>query len=264
MTNVINEQNTGVQTDYLNSLRMHSEIDPTSVELQFAAMQNDLAKENRAYAKEKIDAIKVSQAKSKEITQVIVDLRNAVAGLKDGEKVSTEKINNLENVLQMCKDYGIEFPGDKALMSAVSNLRTAIDNAIGGPGGQIEVSKIPDINGIRSALRGSDVNFNTKHYPNYHNISTRDLFGVNNIGWKHVSTADAQELIDNIFKGMKCSVSAINATIQSFQNIQETIGSDTQQQMLLIQDFMSKVSSYSQGAISAINKSGDTTTAIVR
>jgi hypothetical protein len=34
--------------------------------------------------------------------------------------------------------------------------------------------------------------------------------------------------------------------------------------MLLIQDMMSKVSSYSQGAASAINKAGDTLTAILR
>ena len=56
----------------------------------------------------------------------------------------------------------------------------------------------------------------------------------------------------------------INTAIQSLQNQQESIGSDTQQEMLLIQDLMSKVSSYSQGAIGAINKAGDTLTAIVR
>ena len=56
----------------------------------------------------------------------------------------------------------------------------------------------------------------------------------------------------------------VNKAIQSLQSQQEQIGSDTQQEMLLIQDLMSKVSSYSQGAIGAINKAGDTLTAIVR
>lgn len=60
------------------------------------------------------------------------------------------------------------------------------------------------------------------------------------------------------------TVASINAAIQSMQNVQETIGSDIQQEMLIIQDYMSKVSSYSQGAIGAINKAGDTLTSIVR
>ncbi len=60
------------------------------------------------------------------------------------------------------------------------------------------------------------------------------------------------------------TVASVNAAIQSMQNVQETIGSDIQQEMLIIQDYMSKVSSYSQGAIGAINKAGDTLTSIVR
>ncbi len=55
-----------------------------------------------------------------------------------------------------------------------------------------------------------------------------------------------------------------NLAIQSLQNMQETVGSSVQQEMLLIQDMMSKVSSYSQGAASAVNKAGDTLTAILR
>jgi hypothetical protein len=59
-------------------------------------------------------------------------------------------------------------------------------------------------------------------------------------------------------------VKDINLAIQSLQNMQETVGSSVQQEMLLIQDMMSKVSSYSQGAASAVNKAGDTLTAILR
>ena len=56
----------------------------------------------------------------------------------------------------------------------------------------------------------------------------------------------------------------IDSCIASLQSIQENMGSDVQQDMIFVQDFMSKVSSYSQGAISAISKSGDTLTSIVR
>ncbi len=60
------------------------------------------------------------------------------------------------------------------------------------------------------------------------------------------------------------NVADINKGIQSLQGIQETVGSDIQQQMLLIQELMGKVSSYTQGASSAVNKSGDVLTAILR
>ena len=59
-------------------------------------------------------------------------------------------------------------------------------------------------------------------------------------------------------------VKDVNLAIQSLQNMQETVGSSVQQEMLLIQDLLSKVSSYSQGAASAISKAGDTLTAILR
>uniref|UniRef100_UPI00386F2059 hypothetical protein n=1 Tax=Succinimonas sp. TaxID=1936151 RepID=UPI00386F2059 len=43
------------------------EVAITSVELMFAKLQNDLAIENREYAKDRIDAIKQKQQESKEI-----------------------------------------------------------------------------------------------------------------------------------------------------------------------------------------------------
>ncbi len=66
------------------------------------------------------------------------------------------------------------------------------------------------------------------------------------------------------FLGASVKVCDINKHIQSLQGIQETVGSDIQQQMLLIQELMGKVSSYTQGASSAVNKSGDVLTAILR
>ena len=70
--------------------------------------------------------------------------------------------------------------------------------------------------------------------------------------------------IISLDKDGKCTKAAINAAIASLQSVQETKGSDIQQDMIFVQDFMSKVSSYSQGAISAISKSGDVLTSIAR
>ncbi len=52
--------------------------------------------------------------------------------------------------------------------------------------------------------------------------------------------------------------------ITSLRNYQEQLGTDTQQKMVFIQDFMGQYNSYLQGANSAIQQSSQTLTAIAR
>lgn len=260
--NNTNFQNPEIQTEASKRIFGSSLNAASDIQLVFASLQNELANTNKEEAREKINGIKESQARSKEISMAVVSLRNAMSGLKEGDSVSAEKIQNFEQIMKTCNELGIKVPVGDAELSALKNLKAAIGSA--STSGGVDVAKINDIQGIRNMLKNSDINYKTAHYPNYKNISTRDLFGVKSIGWKTVSTADVQELMDNIMKGMKIKVADLNLTITSLQNMQETIGSDTQQQMLLIQDLMSKVSSYTQGASSAISKSGDTMNAILR
>ncbi len=146
----------------------------TSVELMFAKLQNDLAVENREYAKSRIEGIKAKQKDQKDISDCIVALRNQIKGITEGDKKVTID-PNLVNKINKWTPEGSS--------SMISCLATKAD---------------------------------------------------------------------------------VDACIASLQSIQETKGSDIQQDMIFVQDFMSKVSSYSQGAISAISKSGDTLTSIAR
>ncbi len=147
----------------------------TSVELMFAKLQNDLAVENREYAKSRIEGIKAKQAEQKEISNAIVALRGFLNGkTKDDESVVITDVNLINNINKWTP------PGSSNLISTISNK------------------------------------------------------------------------------------ARVDAAIASLQSIQETKGSDIQQDMIFVQDFMSKVASYSQGAISAISKSGDTLTSIAR
>jgi hypothetical protein len=52
--------------------------------------------------------------------------------------------------------------------------------------------------------------------------------------------------------------------IKSLQNYQETIGTNTQQQMVFVQDFMGQYNSYLTGANSAIQQSNQTLSTIAR
>ena len=147
----------------------------TSVELMFAKLQNDLAVENREYAKSRIEGIKAKQAEQKEISNLIASLRTKIAGLtKDDAEVKITDQKFLDDINKWTPK------GSSSLISGNTNK------------------------------------------------------------------------------------AGVEACIASLQSIQETKGSDIQQDMIFVQDFMSKVASYSQGAISAISKSGDTLTSIAR
>ena len=144
----------------------------TSVELMFAKLQNDLAVENREYAKSRIEGIKAKQKDQKDISDCIVALRNQIKGVTEGDKEITVDSKWVDKINKWTPE------GSSSLISS------------------------------------------------------------------------------------KTTKADIDACIASLQSIQE--GSDIQQDMIFVQDFMSKVSSYSQGAISAISKSGDTLTSIAR
>ena len=147
----------------------------TSVELMFAKLQNDLAVENREYAKSRIEGIKAKQKDQKDISDCIVALRGYIKGVTEGDKeIKIDDAKLIDKINKWTPE------GSKSLISA------------------------------------------------------------------------------------KTTKADIDACIASLQSIQETKGSDIQQDMIFVQDFMSKVSSYSQGAISAISKSGDTLTSIAR
>ena len=146
----------------------------TSVELMFAKLQNDLAVENREYAKSRIEGIKAKQKDQKDISDCIVALRGYIKGVTEGDKEITVDSKWVDKINKWTPE------GSSSLSSA------------------------------------------------------------------------------------KTTKADIDASIASLQGIQETKGSDIQQDMIFVQDFMSKVSSYSQGAISAISKSGDTLTSIAR
>lgn len=235
----------------------------TSVELMFAKLQNDLAIENREYAKAKIDGIKDKQRQAKEMSEAIVAIRSAITDLKDDDKITPEKIAKFDEIKAICEKHGIELPFPEDLQKAIDNLKQTIAGK--NPGDQILVSGIKDISGIRKTLHSYNTNATTKHYPDYTNISTRDLLAIHKgVGWKHVSCNDIQEIIDNASNSQWLKVGTLKNVIQSLQDKQSVIGSDTQQDMIFVQDFMSKVSSYSQGAISAIGKSGDVLTSIAR
>ena len=175
MVDNVNSNQATAQTEGAQNLNDKYGFDMiTSVELMFAKLQNDLAVENREYAKSRIEGIKAKQKDQKDISDCIVALRGYIKGVTEGDKEITVDSKWVDKINKWTPE------GSSSLISA------------------------------------------------------------------------------------KTTKADIDACIASLQGIQETKGSDIQQDMIFVQDFMSKVSSYSQGAISAISKSGDTLTSIAR
>ena len=56
----------------------------------------------------------------------------------------------------------------------------------------------------------------------------------------------------------------IDTIIASLQAVQEETGSDIQQEMVFVQDFMGQYNSYTQGASSAISSAAETLKAVAR
>lgn len=110
------------------------------------------------------------------------------------------------------------------------------------------------INALRSAA-GTLNTDDTKTKLNTHNA-------INNL------TASERNILNTITGGDKTtgevSRAQINTWIASLESEQETIGSDVQQQMVYVQDFMGQYNSYTQGCMSAITSINETLKTVAR
>ena len=169
MVDNVNSYQANVQTEGSQDFNDKHGFDMIAgVELIFAKLQNNLAAENRDYARSFIDEIKAKQANQKELSDLVAALRSTIDG----------KTNYDDKVI-------------------------------------IDADLADKINEWASS------------------------------GKFFISSGEV----------IKASV---DACILSLQNIQEIIAADVNRDMCYVQDFLYKVSSYSQGAISAISKHGDT------
>jgi len=169
MVDNVNSYQANVQTEGPQDFNDKQGFDIISgVELIFAKLQNNLAAENRDYARSFIDEIKAKQADQKELSDLVAALRSAIDG----------KTNYDDKVI-------------------------------------IDADLADKINEWASS------------------------------GKFFISSGEV----------IKASV---DSCILSLRNIQEIIAADVHRDMCCVQDFLHKVSSYSQGAISAISKPGDT------
>ncbi len=100
-----------------------------SVQMLFALLQMELAKDHKDGAKNLIENVKQNQAKSKEHAKLIADV-NAVLGSKDDDGDKKTRGDNLRKLKDRCVSLGIDanasFFGDKVSLAEGQKLVTSL------------------------------------------------------------------------------------------------------------------------------------------
>lgn len=245
-----------------------------SVQFMYAQLQMELASSNKEKALEKIDSIRVDQATSANYTSTI----NAMRDLKGYD----------------CEKYG-DLPTDpKAIEQELATAQAALE----------EIKQLQDTTGSyatsnydsdSSCWRTTDAT--TNYFKSNENISDASGFDCMRAQNDNLHTQDelksAQEALQTRITALEnmqtivnaqtasepstsiisdCSITLsgnftdddLDSWIASLEASQEEIGTDIQQEMVFIQDYMGQYNSYTQGASSAISEANDTLKTVAR
>lgn len=246
-----------------------------SVQYLFAQLQLELAKANKDAALNKIDAIKESQKESARMTTAINNLRSLKSDWSDDaiQTVGNLDVEHYDKEVEKCKAFIEEAKAERAQAQAgqdeIKNFffsgKKEVDDAKANfnESGEyestmmsVEMENYFKANGIDYASSG---------------VSRRQNAGEWDRAIKNLETrAQMLEVVD-VCKdyGIKLpsgdvSKEDIDTLIASIEAAQENVGSDIQQEMVFVQDFMGQYNAYTQGASSAISQAADTLKNVAR
>lgn len=241
-----------------------------NVELAFAMLQMELAQTNKSAAQDKIDAIRESQQTSKSYTTTI----NAMRVLA---KYDTTQ-------------YGALPTDADTLSSEIETCKAALDDLQSKLKGHEDKAASRDTSFVLKTEKAStDYWFDNqylKNAPAYaplrvggkedHNMYEMQQ-GIEALT-QRLSALEAMQTVQtnktpsgqsviaecNINVTGNFNQSQVSDWMASIEALQDELGSDIQQQMVLIQDHMGQYNSYTQGATSAISNYSETLKAVAR
>ena len=245
-----------------------------NIQLLFAQLQMELAQTNKESALEKIDQIRESQAESAAITEAINALRNLKSELDATGKddidisrfgtfpadMSDEERQAQITKLQECIDEG---NSQRALSikgksdDAQGNANKAVTGYKDCTAMSVEAEKFLKDNGVFIDNDGND----RWHNPDEWDDNLNAMAG-------RMAYLQAGDLCEKygieLPSSGKLTPERIDTVIASLQAVQEETGSDIQQEMVFVQDFMGQYKSYTQGASSAISSASETLKTVAR
>lgn len=258
----------GIGNNYNMSVGNSLTSGNVSVQLIFAQLQMELAQANKDSALSKIDMIKERQAESKAITDAINNLRSiktAYDNKDDIKKIGTfDKNAKFEDELKEANGYLAEAKTLQAqAKEGGDNKNSAQASQNKASSGEVESTDMT--NAMESYYKKFGIDYDNSGKSSRQNFNewNRAISNLDNrINFLEAAVVLQKNGIE-IPEG-KITSEDIDSLIASLESVQEQVGSNIQQEMIFVQDFMGQYNSFSQGASSAIAKYSDVLSALAQ
>ena len=232
-----------------------------SIQLIFAQLQMELSAVNKEAAMEKINSIRDSQTDSKTYTDAI----NALRTMSDYDVTDLETIQQeIKTATAALEDLEQYADGDKPYYDE-KNKTWATKQESTDYWYKNEYIKAGEASAFDALRVGGEED---------HNLSEIEA-GIEAVSTRLEALKAYETLLTStsvsgtsILSDSKISLSGnptaddIKNWISNLESSQEELGTDIQQQMVFVQDYMGQYNSYTQGASSAISKSNEVLTAL--
>ena len=270
-----------------------------SIQFIFAQLQIELGIANKEAALDKIKYIREQQEESKRLTDAINSLRDIKSLMGDDEldidKVGNLNVEDIDAEIQQTNEFlsSAKELRDQAALGAKGGSYLVFSQLLGNDltdaqkinmAGSVEAfdagkkqaqENEKDARGeYESTMMPADMENYFKSqkidYADY-GVSARQNEKEWNEAIKNLEGRVAMLTLSSVCEqyglempsGDKLKTERIDTIIAQLESIQEETGSDIQQQMVFIQDYMGQYNSYTQGASSAISKASDVLSSIV-
>lgn len=247
-----------------------------SIQLIFAQLQLELAQTNKQAALDKIDQIREKQQESARMTEAINSLRSLKTNFSDDElkKIGGFNGGDYEAELKQCKAFIEEAKAEKA--QAEQGQKAMVDSLTSGDTSQMSKAQAnyQESGEYESTMMSTEMeNYFKANSIDYASsgVSRRQNAGewdraITNLEnrAKVLEVADACQEYGVDFPTKDLSKEDIDSMIASLEAVQDELGSDIQQEMVFIQDYMGQYNSYTQGASSAISQASETLKTVAR
>jgi EspA-like secreted protein. len=231
----------------INEIGNAINLGPTgSLQFQFAKLQLAMAEISKAGALDYMDQIKAAQDEQKKISEMLQTVRQAQADAKDSNGVDLP-----DDIVAYMKENGLAIPEGsnnkdiKAAQDALAHCKQMRQDAIDGKGNcpwdkhasmmDAEVAKFLRDHGVAYDTYGNDLANNSREWD--YNIQQLDAY---------IATLKPYTAED------------LDVVVTSLQSRLDQVGSNTQQLMVFVQDFMGQYNSYLQGSNSVIQQANQT------
>jgi hypothetical protein len=224
-----------------------NDIGSGSVQLMFAKLQLTLAELSKNSASDYMGQIQSSQDEQKKISQMTQTVRQLLADLEasGGTDFPPEIIDYMEQ-------NGLALPASIVQNAQIGKIEEVLEHCkeaqAAANSGRGDVSW----NRYLSYMSVEDEKFFIDNVPNYSDVCD-DRINDGREWDSHISNLEAyRETIEPF------TADDLKTVITSLQARLDSVGTDTQQKMVFVQDFMGQFNSYLQGANSVIQQSNQT------